>query len=120
MVETEKKRGAWLTIWLVFMLISNFFAALMFLLLNKTIASVYPNVAMWVWYVYGSLSLAIFVFVILLFMWKKWPIFAFIGIEVIVFIMNLVIGLGIVVSVIGLAGPIILYLSMRSRWNLFV
>jgi hypothetical protein len=119
MVETEKKRGAWLTIWLVFMLIVNFFTALTYLVLNKTIASVYPNVALWVWYIYGLVSLANFIFIILLFMWKKWPFYAFCGSAVIAFIMNLAIGLGIVSAVLGLAGPIILYLSMKSRWDLF-
>ena len=119
MVETEKKRGAWLTIWLVFMLIANFFTALTYLVLNKTIASIYPNVALWVWHIYGLVGLANFVFIILLFMWKKWPFYAFCGSTVIAFIMNLAIGLGIVSAILGLAGPIILYLSMKSRWDLF-
>ena len=119
MVKTEKKRGVWLTIWLVTMLIANFFTALTYLVLNKTIASLYPDVALWIWYVYGLVALANFVFVILLFMWKKWPFFALCGTTIIAFIMNLVIGLGIFATVFGLIGPVILYFSMKSRWNLF-
>ena len=60
MVETEKKRGVWLTIWLVFMLIANFFTALTYLVLNKTIASLYPNVALWIWYIYGLVGFSLF------------------------------------------------------------
>ena len=119
MAETEKKRGVWLTIWLVWMLIANFFTTLIYLVLNKTIASVYPNVALWIWYIYGLAALANFVFVILLFMWKKWSFFAFCGTTLVAFIMNLAIGLGIFTAIFGLIGPIILYLSMKSRWNLF-
>ena len=119
MVETEKKRGVWLTIWLVIMLIANFFIALTYLVLNKTIASFYPNVALWILYIYGLVALANFVFVILLFMWKKWPFFAFCGTTIIAFIMNLAIGLGIFAAISGLIGPVILYFSMKSRWNLF-
>jgi len=119
MAETEKKRGVWLTIWLVLMLIANFVTALTYLVLNKTISAGYPNIALWVWYIYGLLALANFVFLILLFRWKKWPFFAFCGITIVAFIMNLVIGLGIFAAISGLIGPIILYFSMKSRWNLF-
>ena len=119
MAETEKKRGAWLTIWLVFMLIANLFTALTYLVLNRTLSSVYPNVAPYIWYLYGSVTLANFVFVIFLFMWKKWPFFALCGTSIIAFIMNLAIGLGIFSAIFGLIGPIILYFSMKSRWNFF-
>ena len=120
MVKKEKKRGVWLTIWLTFMLIGNLFIALIYLLLSKTVvAPAYPNVALWVWYMYGLLTLENFVFVIFLFMWKKWPFFALCGMAMVAFILNLVIGLGILDSILGFLGPLILYLSMKSRWDLF-
>ena len=118
-----KKRGAWLTIWLVLMLIVNFFTAVTYLLLTKTIAASYPNAPSWIWSIYGLLALANFVFVIFLFMWKKWPFFAFCGSAVAAFIMNLVISTGVlmvIMSFVGLImGPLILYLSMKSRWDMF-
>ncbi|MFA7707548.1 MAG: hypothetical protein WCX73_01230 [Candidatus Pacearchaeota archaeon] len=119
MAKLEKKRGVWLTIWLIIMLIANFFTALIYLIFTKAMASVYPNVANWVWYVYGLLALVNFIFVIFLFMWKKWPFFAFCGVSIIVFIMNLAIGLDIFSALFGFFGIIVLYLSMKSRWNLF-
>jgi hypothetical protein len=118
MAKAEKKRGTWLTIWLVLMLIANFFTALAYLLLNKMMVSVYPNVALWIWYVFGVLAVANLVFVIFLFMWKKWPFFALCGMASIALIMNLAIGQGIF-TIFGLAGPIILYFSMKPRWNSF-
>ncbi|MCX6707966.1 MAG: hypothetical protein NT001_07610, partial [Candidatus Woesearchaeota archaeon] len=108
-----------LTVWLVIMLIANLFTALYYLILNSTIASVYPNVPTWIFYVYGLLGLANLAFVIFLFMWKRWAFFALCGCAIIAFIMNLAIGLGIVAAMFGLGGPIILYLIMRSRWDLF-
>jgi len=119
MKKIEKKRGALLTIWLVIMLIVNFSWAVYSLLFNSTIASFYPNVPSWIFYIYGLVSLANFILVIFLFMWKKWPLFIFCGISIIVFIINLMIGLGILGSIFGLAGPIILYLLMKSKWDLF-
>lgn len=119
MVETEKKRGAWLTIWLILMLIANLYSALLYLILNKTLMSVYPHAPLVAWYIYGLLTLANFVFVIFLFMWKRWAFFACCGTTLIAFILNLVIGLGIFSAIFGLVGIVILYLSMKSRWDLF-
>src|SRR3989338_3230910 len=109
MAETEKKRGALLIIWLIIMLAGNLFSALAYLFLNSSIASFYPDVPSWIFYIYGFLGFANTVFVIFLFMWKKWPFFAFCGVAVIAFIMNLAIGLGFVTAIIGLLGPVILY-----------
>ncbi len=119
MVETEKKRGLWLTILLILMLIGNFFSALVYLVFNKTISLLYPKVALWVWYIYGVIGLAGFVFIIFLFLWKKWPFFAICGATILVSIIDLVIGFGVFAALFGLIGPLILYLSMKSRWNLF-
>lgn len=119
MAKTEKKRGALLTIWLVIMLIGNFFTAISYFRLNSVIASVYPNFPSTIFYIYGLLGLANFVFVIFLFMWKRWAFYAILGSAVITSIMNLVVGLGIFTAIFGLIGPVILYLIMRSRWDLF-
>ena len=51
-------------------------------------------------------------------MWKKWAFFAFCGIAGIAFVINLVIRGGFS-SILGLLGPIILYLIMRPKWDLF-
>jgi hypothetical protein len=114
-----KRRGAWLTIWLIFMLVMNFFVALIYLGFNELRVSTYPNIPLWTWYLYGLLTLANFVCVIFLFMWKKWPFFVLCGIALAAFVINLAIGSNVLMSLLGLGGPIILYLSMKSRWNLF-
>lgn len=105
------------------MLIANFLSALFYLVLTKTssalVAAVYPNVAKWVWNIYGLLALANLIFIISLFMWKKWSFFALCGTTVIAFIMNLAIGEGIIAAIYGVVGILILYFSMKSRWNLF-
>jgi len=119
MAEAEKKRRTFLTIWLVLMLIANFFTALSYLILNSSIASAYPNVPSWIFYIYGLLGLANLVFIIFLFRWKRWAFFAFCGSAIITFIMNLAIGLGIAAVILGLIGPMILYTIMSPQWDLF-
>ena len=113
-----KKRGKLLTFWLVLMLIANAGTALTYLLWNSSIITTYPNVPSWIWYIYGLLGLANVVFTIFLFMWKKWSFFAFCGMAALTFILNLIVGLGIIPAIFGLAGPVILYLIIRSKWSL--
>ncbi len=118
-VETEKKRGALLTIWLILMLIFNGITALSYLLVGEFIASALSPIPIWAIYSLGVFALLNLVFTIFLFMWKRWAFFAFCGSAGIVFIINLVIEIGIVSALLGLIGPVILYLIMRSKWNLF-
>lgn len=119
MAETEKKRGVLLTLWLILMFVFNGLTALLYLLGGGFIASVLPTIPMWAIYSFGIFSLLNFVFTIFLFIWKKWAFFAFCGSAGIIFIINLVIGIGIVSTLLGLIGPVILYLILRSKWNLF-
>lgn len=116
--EESKKRGTLLTIWLIWMLIANTGATLTYLLWNSAIITAFPNAPSWMFYIYGILCLANVIFAVFLFMWKKWAFFAFCGIAGIAFILNLIIGLGIVASIFGLAGPVILYLILRPKWSL--
>lgn len=116
--EESKKRGKLLTGWLVLMLIVNAGAALTYLLWNSSIIAMYPNAPSWIFYIYGILGLANVVFTVFLFSWRKWAFFALCGSTGVGFILNLIIGLGLVVDISGLAGPVILYLILRSRWNL--
>jgi hypothetical protein len=80
---------------------------------------VYPNVSSWMWYLDGIIAIANVVFVIFLFMWKKWPFYGICALTIIVFILNIIAGFGIISSIFGLLGPAILYLFMRFRWKLF-
>ena len=116
--QGEKKRGKLLTTWLIIMLAANAGTALTYLLWNSSIIDMYPNVPPSIWYVYGILGLANVVFTVFLFMWKKWAFFAFCGMATLAFILNLIVGIGIIASIFGLAGPVILYLIIRSKWSL--
>jgi hypothetical protein len=71
-----------------------------------------------VFYGFGILCLVNFGLTIFLFFWKKWPLYVFCGIAIIVLIANIVLGLG-GISILGLFGPVILYLIMRPKWELF-
>ena len=116
---TEKKRGALLTIWLILMLLANAIVALGYLLGGGAIIARFPTIPSWAIYVLGIGAIINVILTIFLFMWKKWAFFAFCGVAGIAFIINLVIGIGIVSAILGLLAPIILYLIMRPKWDLF-
>ncbi len=119
MAETEKKRGALLTIWLILMLVFNGITALTYLLGGRFITALLPTIPSWTIYILGIGGILNVIFAIFLFRWKKWAFFAFCGMAGIAFIINLGIGTGIVSAIFGLFGPIILYLIMRPKWDLF-
>jgi len=117
MKNTTKKRGALLTIWLILMLIANTGTVITYLLGGEFITSVLPTIPSWSIYALTIFGLLNVLFTIFLFMWKKWAFFAFCGSAGIIFVINLIIGMGFS-SILGLGGPIILYLILRSKWKL--
>jgi len=120
MPEMERKKGVLLTIWLILMLVGNLGFALTYLIIAIGLsASGGPSpLPLWAFYVLGIFGLLNFIFTIFLFMWKRWAFFAFAGSASIVFVINLMLGLGIIISSLGLIGPVILYLLLRSKWDL--
>ena len=120
--ETEKKRGILLTGWLILVLIVNAAFALIYIVdpsYITYITDVFPPIPTGMIYLLGVCALLNVVFAIFLFMWKKWAFFASVGMAVIVFVINAgLIGVGIF-SPLGLLGPVILYLVMRPKWELF-
>jgi uncharacterized membrane protein len=116
MVELEKKRGVLLTAWLILMLIASAGSAIFYFLFGSFITAVLPTIPSWALYALGIGSALNVVFTIFLFKWKKWAFFAFCGMGGIVFVINIVIGLGIT-SISGLLGLVILWLLLRPKWN---
>jgi hypothetical protein len=121
MAKTEKKRGIWLTIWLYILLISGIITLFSNFLLRGFMATAYTNATSWTWAVFEVIILANIVFIIFLFRWKKWAFFAFCGTAAASFIINIFIGvdIDIFMALTGFASLLILYLSMKSRWDLF-
>lgn len=119
MTETGKKRGALLTIWLIWMLIVNGGVALVFLLGKEFVAKVLPTLPAWAIYTSGILLVFNVIVAIFLFMWKKWAFFAYCGITVISLVIVLITGTFNFSSISGLLGPVVLYLIMRPKWELF-
>ena len=110
-----KKHGVLLTIWMILIIIVNIGS-----ISGLFWSSAYPNTPSWLIYVYAISGSANVVFMIFLFMWKKWAFFAYCASVIVVFILNMIdLGVGSAGSpLFALAGPLILYWILHSRWNL--
>jgi len=115
----SKERGAWLTIWLSFILISGIFSLVSFILTGISSAGFPSQFPAWVYPVLGFISILNIIFIIFLFFWKKWAFYAFLTSVIVVFAINTYIGIPIYVALLGFIGVVVLYFSMRSRWKLF-
>ena len=73
----------------------------------------YRNAPSWLFSIYGLLGLANCIFLVLLFMWKKWAFFAYCGVVGIILMMDFVFSSYEILelllsSALGLAGPSVL------------
>lgn len=107
-IYTGKKRHGCLTTWLILMIIGNFYSIIANLVSMKSIINFYGTSTISV-LLLCLLGVANILFVIALFRWKKWGFYGFAASSVLVFILNLAIGLKLWQSIAGLVGIAILY-----------
>lgn len=125
-MAVEKKRGLLLTGWLILMLVANISSALSYVWLimltfvnPSFFVELMPEMPFWVLYFFGLLVILNIVLVVALLKWKKAGFYGFCGVAAIALIVNATVLNAGVFSIIGLFGPVILYLVMRPKWNLF-
>jgi hypothetical protein len=117
--KIEKKRGFLLTTFLVLMFIVNPLTAYTYLSNPEMVLQASPDLSVGILYFLGVISMVNVAVAAGVWIWKKWAVFSFFGIAAIAFCMNLYIGIGIMPSLIGLIGPVIIYFTTKSRWEHF-
>jgi hypothetical protein len=122
-VEVEpmetKKRGFWLTAFLILMFIANPFTAFTYFSNPELIIQAYPSLSISLLYFMGLLALLNFVFALAIWTWKKAGVYGIYGSMALAFCINLYIGVGIVGSLTGLLGLVLIYFTTKKRWQLF-
>ncbi len=115
----ERKRGFGLSFLLVLMFIVNPLSAAMYFFSPEVIITLYPNASVGMVYFLGVMCLLNVVFAINIWCWKKIGIYAFYGVVSIAFLINLYIGVGLVGSLTGLIGGVIIFLCTRNKMQHF-
>jgi len=108
-MSEDKHRHGCLLAFLILMIIVNTLVALMYLLGGGMIRQSLPNMPDWALPVLGLLCIVNLACAIALLKWKKWGFYGLVGTSAAAVAINLVIGMGIIQSVLGLAGIAILY-----------
>ena len=119
-VELVKKRGFWLSAFLILMFIANPLTAFTYFSNPDMIIQAYPKMTAGILYFMGAMSIVNVILAVGIWMWKKWGVFGFYGVVVIAFCINLYVGLGIAGSLVGLIGAVIIFFTTKNRWEHFV
>ncbi|PSU86767.1 hypothetical protein C0W42_19265 [Photobacterium kishitanii] len=119
MIE-EKKRGFWLTAFLAFMMVINLLSVFVYFLNPDMIITAFPKTSLGVVYLLGGVSLFNVFLAISIWMWKKIAIYGFYAVVIFGVLMNLYIDVGLIGSLSGLMGGIILFLVTKNKMQYFV
>lgn len=115
----EKKRGFWLTAFLILMLIANPISALTYFTSPQLIRVAYPDATTGLIYLLGFLCLVNVLLAVLIFAWKKAGVYGFYSIAVLALFLNVYIGAGILGMIGGLLGVAVIYATTQKRWMHF-
>ena len=119
-VIEERKRGFWLTAFLVLMVIANALSVFVYFVNPDMIITAFPKISLELAYLLGSVCLFNVFLAINIWMWKKLAIYGFYIVVIFGVLINLYIGIGLIGSLSGLMGGIILFLVTKKKMQYFV
>ena len=116
---TEVKRGGCLSAFLIAMIIFNPVTGIYYLFILDKVKVLFPNARIIYFYL-----LILFAFIntglaIATWQWKKFGVIGFWISAFLILIINLMIGVDLIRSFMGLLGPFILTLLVRQKWEQF-
>jgi len=117
MPEEERKRSGCLTALLILMLIVNPLIGLIYFLAGSNIKETFTSAPDWAIPTLGLFAFANFVFALAIWKWKKWGVYGFGISSIVIFAINLSIGIPVIQALFGLAGFVILIILLRPVWN---
>lgn len=115
----NRTRGSLLSIFLVIMIFANAGSSYSYFIQTDTFIENVPRASYSILYFLGALSLINIIFAFGIIFWKKWGVYGFYGVTASAFVTNLILGLGLIVSALGIIGAIILYLLTKNKWSQF-
>ena len=122
-ISQKRKRGIWLTIWLILLLLGNINTSIGVLLNVRAVSQVKPElfsgILMWKTYAIIFIAFLNIISLIFLFLWKRWAFFTLCGGYFLIFVIMIFIlpifGLNGIGMIFALG---ILYLLLRPKWQL--
>jgi len=116
---SSKNKGVWLTLILILMFFGNAFTALAYFGNADAIMQAYPIMSKTLISFMGLLALANIVFTIAIWNWRKVGVSGICFSMALAFVINLYIGIGLAGALTGLIGGVVLFLTIRKKWQHF-
>lgn len=113
------RRGGCLTVFLLFMIATNALSAVSYLLRPEPALQQFPRLSKPLVLILVAGCLLNVLLAVLVWHWNRVGVHGFLAVSVLAFAVNLYIGLPVPFLAIGLIGPVILVLLVRSRWRRF-
>jgi hypothetical protein len=95
------------------MLVINSVAMMVSLFARNAFAKALPEAPNWLPIVLAAASGLNLILTVFLFRWQRWAFYVFCGSAGAMFTVNLIVGLSLIGSVVGLLGPVILYWALQ-------
>lgn len=113
-----KQRHGCVTAWLILIIIANSILGFIYLFSRDQVLSTLPvGTSETMLLGMGILGLANIIFAVMLFQWKKLGFWGYVVTSIVALVINLMIGIGIGQSLLGLAGIAILYGVLQIKSN---
>jgi len=119
-LPTERRRGFWLSAFLILMFVTNPLAAFYYFTAPEAIVLLYPNASVGLIYLLGVICVFNLVLAALIWAWRRVGVYGFYLVIAVAFAINLYIDVGLAGSLTGLIGGIIVFFTTRKRWQYFV
>lgn len=111
----EKQRHGCVTAWLILMIVINSLTSVIYLFFGDKVREEAPEVSQSLLLLLAFLTLSNVFFAAMLLRWKKLGFWGFVITSAAAFILNLMMGMDILRSVLGMAGLLILYAILQIK-----
>lgn len=118
-VATPATRGGCLITFLVLVIVANTVLAVVYFTQAALIASQLPRLSEGFVFALGAVGLLNVFLASLVWRWRRVGVYGFVSVSLLVFALNLYVGLPVLQAAAGLLGPLILILLVRGKWSHF-
>lgn len=119
-MKTQKIRHGCVTKWLILAIVINLVVTVIYVFTFPIIKNAaYSPIPDWAIPIYILSGIFNIVFLVAIFSWKKWGFWGFLATSILLFFVNLLVGVGIIQSILGPLGVAILFgiLQMGKEYN---
>ena len=112
-MKTQKFRHKFLTVWLIIILLADLFLLFLNTCNSLTVSAIDPNIPIWLFPTSTFISFLNIIFIVALFRWKKWGFWGLVATSIVSFIINLMIGQDLVLSILGFSSLLTLFVALQ-------